>query len=373
MLRATSALVALLLSVPLTGTFAAAQSVDWWQKDFEAALGAAKDKPAALLLLYCWRDKDDNCAAMFGGTLSDAKVVPMLGDFLCMGVKDDVAGQAVMARYHVVNVPTILFLDPAGAVVDVVPGYVPVASFVDEVKRVRAGTDTIAALRTRAAAAPADLKLQLDLVRKLRAAGDVEGSKATIEAIVAKDPKQASEPAAEAMLLKLTDQIFQPGLAPKDYDLKPLREFLLRQRNKRILFLGWDRTAATEYRRDNLKAATEAVEKAWKNIPADQVLPWGQSVAAKAYANWQELEKLDKGNLRLALEISKKALDEVEKEQKKTPDPAFHANALYLHAAVQLVNNLRKEAFATMDRAIALDPKNENLKKVRAAWLDGSK
>jgi hypothetical protein len=40
---------------------------------------------------------------------------------------------------------------------------------------------------------------------------------------------------------------------------------------------------------------------------------------------------------------------------------------------VQIVNNLRKEAFAAMDRAMALNPKDENLKKAKDRWLDGSK
>ena len=55
---------------------------------------------------------------------------------------------------------------------------------------------------------------------------------------------------------------------------------------------------------------------------------------------------------------------------KKAP---YLASALYLHAGVQIINNLRKEAFATMDRAIALNPKDENLKKAKDNWLDGSK
>jgi len=194
-----------------------------------------------------------------------------------------------------------------------------------------------------------------------------------IDAIVAKDPKATSEQAAEAMLLKLSDQIFKPEADPKNYDLKPLREFLNKQKNKRVLFLGWDRVFAAEWKRDNLKVACDAAEKAWKNIPPDQVRVWGQDYASKALEAWKELEKIDKGILKQALEVSKKALDEVEKKHKAAPDPAFFANAMYLHAALLNVSNLRKEAFALMDKAIALDPQNENLKKAKAAWMDGSK
>lgn len=45
-----------------------AQAVTWWDKDFDAA----KDKPADLVVLYCWHGKHDTCAAMFGGTMSNA-------------------------------------------------------------------------------------------------------------------------------------------------------------------------------------------------------------------------------------------------------------------------------------------------------------
>ena len=369
MLRASVALVPfLLLAANVT-----AQTVEWWQKDFDGALAAAKDKPAAIVLLYCWRDNHDGCSAMFSGTLSDKALVPPLADFVCMGVKDDAAGKPVQDRFGISQVPTILFVDPAGKVVDVVAGYVPVAEFTAELKRIRAGTDTIQKLRERADAAPDDLALRLNLVRKLRSAGDKNGSVAEIDAIVAKDPKCASEAGAEAMLLKITDQIFRPEIVPADYDLKPLREFLGKQKQKRMLFLGYDRMAAAEYRRQGWKAAGEAVKNAWKNVPPEMVIDYGQSIAGKAYENWVVLDKLDKNLLKGALDISKRALDEVEKKQKTSPDKPFYANALYLHASMLVVNNLRKEAFAMMDRAMTIDPKNENLKKARDRWLDGSK
>ncbi len=350
-----------------------AQSIEWWQKDLDGALLAAKDKPAAMVLLYCWKDGHGVCMDMFQGTLAEKQVVTAAADFVCMGAKDDEAGRIVLAKYGIEQVPTVLFLAPDGSVVDVAPGYVPVKEFLAEIARIRAGKDTVGELKKQIAAAPQDLGLQMRLVRKLRTAGDKAGSLAVIDAIVAKDPKLASEPAAEAMLLKLTDQIFKPEITPADYDLKPLRDFLGKQRNKNILFLGYDRMAAAEYRRQNLKAAAEAAGKAWKNIPPDQVLAWGQGIAGKAYENWQALEKLNKELLKQALEISKKALEEVEKRHKTSPDNPFLGSAMYLHAAVQLVCNQRKEAFATMDKAMAIDPNNENLKKAKDRWLDGSK
>ncbi len=349
-----------------------AQAIEWWQQDLAGALAAAKAEPAAMVALYCWQD-DGPCRDMFQGTLSAASVTAALADFVCMGAKDDDAGKALWQQYGVTTRPTVLFLDPDGQRVDVAVGYVPATEFLGELQRIRAGTDTIPALRAKVDAAPADHALALALVRKLRLAGDKQGAAVVVDAMLAKDPKFSSEQAAEAMLTRLADQLARPDVAPKDLDVKPLRDFLGKMRHKRVLFLGWDRVAATEFRRGNLKAAAEAAEKAWKYVPPDEVLPWGQRMAGKAYENWQALDKIDKDLLKRALEVSEKALDVVEKRHQETPDNVFYANALYLHAAVQMVNNQRKDAFASMDKAMALDPTNENLKKARDRWLDGSK
>jgi hypothetical protein len=234
---------------------------------------------------------------------------------------------------------------------------------------VRAGKDTIAALRAAVAGKPGDLAAQLALAKKLRAIGDRDGATKLLEAIVAKDPRFAAEPAAEAKLLLIQAATFKPELAPADVDLKPLEQFLLKVKSKRVLFLGYDRIAATMLLRDDLKGAAEAAAKAWKYIPPEEVLEWGQNVAEKAYGFH---EKLDQNQLKLALQISAKTLEAAEEAAKERGNP-FLANALYLHASVQIVNNLRKDAFATMERAIRLDSSNENLKKALERWKAGSK
>src|SRR5204862_2089042 len=159
--------------------------------------------------------------------------VPLLVEFLCASAKkDDEAGAKVHQRFGIDTVPTVLFLDPQGAVVDLMIGYVPLKEFLAEVKRIRAGTDTIPDLRKKAAAAPQDLPLQLRLALKLRLAKDKAGALPVIDAIIGKDPKSATEAGAEAMLLKLTDDVFKPGASPKDGDTKPRRLFLAKQKVK---------------------------------------------------------------------------------------------------------------------------------------------
>lgn len=353
-----------LLAVPLC-----AQEVAWWQQDLAGALAAAADKPAKLLLLYCFMSDSADCENMWAKTVSDASVQPLLADFLCMGAKrGEPIGDEAHKRFAVRKLPTVLFVQPDGSLADVVAGYVPLATFTAELQRVRAGTDTLTALRAAVQQAPADLARQLRLADKLRRLGLQDEADQVVAAIVAKDPKGKTEAGAEAMLLQLCAQL--AAAEPKDAALKALREFLIKQKNKRLLFLGYDRIAAVEYARNDLQAACDMATRAWKNIPPDQVLVWGQNIASKAYKHHKEL---DRNQLKLALDISEKALDAVEQQCKQKPDAAFLANALYLHAAVLIVNNLRKDAFAAMERAMQLNPDDENLKKALDSWKSGAK
>lgn len=355
----------------LTFLFAAALPAQTWLTGtIDKAFAAAKDSKAGMVLLYCWRADHPGCQAMFDGTLQDKSVAPALAEFTLQGCKrDEPDAAAVQQKYGVSNLPTILFLTPEGTVVDVIPGYVEPKKFLAELERIRAGKETIAALKEAVGAKPGDLPLQLTLAKKLAACGDPEGAGKALDAIIAKDPKGASEVAAEAQFLKLRAATFKPEIAPKDVDLKPLKDFLIKQKNKRILYLGYERMAAAEFMRDNLKAACEAAERAWKNVPPDQLLDYGQQLASKAYTRYKDLDKVQ---LKLALDISEKTLKAAEAVAKERGD-AFLANALYLHAAVQIVNNLRKEAFAGMERALQLQPKDENLKAALDRWKNGDK
>lgn len=367
-----SCLLAAALSGALLGALPA-QGLTWWQKSFDEALAAARDAKAGTVLLYFWRKDDGYCSSMFSGTFADAKVQAAAADHVCMGVEDAGATQPLFTKYGISKVPSVLFVDPDGKVVDVVVGYLPVQDFLGELQRIARGEQTIAALEQAFAAKPAELGLGLALLHKLRRSGEVVRAKAVLDALLASDPQQKSEAAAEAALLAVTDEVFVPGVAPADLDTKPLRLFAGKVKHKRVQFLAYDRLAAAEWRKDNLKEAVSAAEKAWKVIPPEFVLDWGQSVAGKVYAAHEALDKVNKTIAKRAVEVSAKALAEVEKRHQQSPDKVWLANALYLHAAVLVVANQRKEAFAAMDRAIELNPGDENLKTMKARWVDGHK
>lgn len=347
-----------------------AQEVKWWEGDLDGALQAAAGSAAGSALLYFWSDGDGDCVSMYDRTIADKDVQRRMAEFVCLASKkEDAAGKTRFERFGVEKVPTILFVRPDGSLDDRITGYVPVKEFVAELERIRAGRETLSGLRAAVGKQPDDLALQLRLARKLQALGDPAAAAKAIEAIVAKDPKARSEPGAEARLMQICDAVFVAGVPPAQFELKPLEDFLVSQRNKRVLFLGYDRIASVMWQRRDLAEAAVAVTKAWKNIPDEYVLEWGQSVATKAY---EVRADLDRRGLKLALDISTRALEAAEAVHAERGDH-FMAQALYLHACMQNCNNQRKQAFASMERAIALAPDDENLVKALEAFRSGAK
>lgn len=347
--------------------------VTWWDKEFDAALTAANDKPAKLVMLYCWQDNHENCAAMFSGTMSDKKVTGPLAEFVCMGIQNDDAGKDTWSRYKVQSVPTVLFVAPDGSVVDSVVGYATIVDFAATIQRVRAGTDTIPALQQEVDGGSATMPRMQMLMQKLLTIQEQDRAKKVIDAMIEKDPKGRSDEAAEALLWKITAETFRDDVAPQDLDLGPMRRFLKGQRNKRVLFLGYDRMATAHWSRGEVKDAASYANKAWKNCPKDQVIEWGQRMTGFAYRNWKDLDKTNKKILKDALKVSKATMKAIEKRHKQQPDPSFYANAMGLHAAILVVNKKRKEALDLMEKAIALDPNNKNLKAWRDNWVQGNK
>ena len=353
-------------------TAALPAQITWWDKDLAAALTAAGDKPAEMVMLYCWQDSND-CAAMFSGTMSDKQVTDPLAEFVCMGVQNDDAGKDTWARYKIQSTPTVLFLDPDGAVVDSVVGYATIVDFAAAVKRVRSGAETIPALEQGVEASTLSMTEMQLLMQKLLAIQEQDRAKKVIDAMIEKDPKAKSPEAAEAMLWKITSETLGDEVAPADLDVGPLRRFLKGQRNKRIQFLGYDRMAKAHWARGEVKEAAKYADKAWKAVPAEQVISWGQRMSGFAYRNWKDLESANKSILKNALKVSKATLKAIEKRNKQQPDPSFLANFMGTHAALLVVNKKRKDALDLMDKAIALDPDNKNLKAWKANWLQGNK
>ncbi len=116
--------------------------------------------------------------------------------------RDGEAGEGVTlaARYHVVGYPTVLLIDPkSGAEVDRLMGFVTARELVETLQRFRDGKGTLADLEKRAAAAPSDEALKLEVATRHAMRGDPRAI-AELDAVVKGDPDNAHKHAAAALL-----------------------------------------------------------------------------------------------------------------------------------------------------------------------------
>ena len=346
------------------------QEVKWWQGDFDGALATAAETKQQRVLLYFWSDGHGECKAMFGETLSDQAVMQKLADYVCMGCKrEEAAGKALFDRFNISRVPTVLIVEADGQVEDAVVGMQAPKLFLDELDRIAKGEDTVASVRKAAEGKPSDPGLQMRMAKKLRDIGDTTTANKTLAAIISADPKLKTEVAGEARLLQILDETFRPELGPSEVELKPLQQYVIKQKNKRLRFLGYDQISSAEFAREDNKAGIEAVAKAWKNVPPDQLIDWGFNTGATIY---RMREGFGKKELKLGLEISTRVLKETEKVKGERGNP-FLVEVLYLHGCMQIANSKRKPGFGSIERAIELDPKNENLKEALKRFRSGDK
>lgn len=94
-------------------------------------------------------------------------------------------GKAVMEKYRVRGVPTLLVLGVDGLEVDRIEGYRPTEEFVKEVGRIQQGQETIPALRKKVAENPNDTASRLALARRLSDSSPREAV-ALVEGVTAK-------------------------------------------------------------------------------------------------------------------------------------------------------------------------------------------
>ncbi|MEC7584874.1 MAG: hypothetical protein VYE77_11200 [Planctomycetota bacterium] len=362
-----------LIAVPVLLSLASSafcQEVEWWQGDLDGALAAAANTDNQRLLLYFWSEGHGECTAMFGNTLSDKAVTQKLADYVCMGCKrEDAAGKALFDRFNISRVPTVLIVESDGLIEDAVVGVKAPKLFLDELDRIAKGEDTVASVRKAAEGSPDDAALQMRMAKKLRDIGDSKSANKTLAAIIEADPKLKTEVAGEARLLQILDETFRPELGPAEVELKPLQQFVIKQKNKRLRFLGYDQISSAEFAREDNKAGIEAVAKAWKNVPPDQLIDWGFNTGATIY---RMREGFGKKELKLGLEISTRVLKETEKVKGDRGNP-FLVEVLYLHGCMQIANSKRKPGFGSLERAIELDPKNENIKAALDRFRSGHK
>ena len=403
-------------SLLLAGMLAAARigaggDVAWFQGGFDDAVREAS-KAHKLVLVDFRIAICDACAKLDTDTYSNAAVASAMKDFVCVTIDAQSKAGAPLARRFVVSgYPTLVFLDPDGAVRDRIVATLPPDRFLRELKRIQSGEGTVTDARAKAAAAPGDPFARLELASALRRVNDSAGALAEIEAakraikagqgfdlkstdvrwalsqkladlgdgaaareelaaLHALDPEGKSIASRRAKLQELTHAVNVAYAKTHSVDAKPLIAFLRSETEPDVLFEGWNVVQRTELYQVNdarkrespdeeefhRAAWRDAGREAWKWCPQDKIADWGAGFAAAMYEDAANLTDEEKS---LAVDVATRAAEAAP----KSPD---HLEVL---ACCLFAAGKREDALRTLKTAMDIDPSRESLKKRMTEFL----
>lgn len=352
-----------LLSSLLVASLPTVQAVEepriaWWQGVLDGALrrAAAQRKH---VVAYFWVAGSPHCESIWNRTLQTPEIASELADWLCVGVDvGSPAGGELVGRYGVTTLPTLLFLTADGAIDDAVVGYISVAGLAAEVQRIEAGRGTISNLRQRVQDDPDDLQRYLDLAVKLRDVGLGTESAETFAIVRRRDPDARTVAGARLGLWDAQDAVRATGADdPSQMTTAPVRTFLDGCAVPEIRFEGWQWVADLDREAGRRGDARKAIAAAWADVPDARVVEWG---ARQATFFWEARDELAPKEKKLALAMAAAAVAAAEREiaERQYGEEAWPglAEGLNLVARLQLLNGQRREAKATIERCLELDP-----------------
>lgn len=243
-------------------------------------------------------------------------------------------GRMLAERYKINGVPQMVFLRSDGSEIDRIVGYRPPDQYVEIVKDIMAGKNTLSDLESRIKSSPTDLDLMVKLGEKYENMGDFEKTSEMYKKILQFNADSSSEDVNRARYFLAMDAFFKGDAAAID-------RFILKFPFSKYVpdaYFEMSRYYASED--DTVKEV--AVLKTYSDkFPDDPN-------ALNAYA-WRmsELEM----NLEDALKKAERAV-ELSKD-----DELSMANLLDTQAEVLWKLGRNQEAIDVIDRAIAIDDK----------------
>lgn len=268
-------------STALVAAAGQSSSITWHDRPLADSLAEAATAKRPVLV-YFWMDGSQHCADLWAQTLSTKEAEKDLAAFVCHSAKATTkSGRALVQRFHVRTLPSLVIVQPDGTLDDAVFGFVPPAAFATEMQRVVAGTQTVSTLRAAVAASPADLNKRFALAQKLGFVGDQEGAAAQLQAIRDQDPQGATTAGAEVLLFDVRKKISDAAPDKANlttWDLQPMYLRLQVTKQPTVLFKGHSWLAQIEGQRGDRKKQRAAWRSAWPHAPAARASEWGAEI-----------------------------------------------------------------------------------------------
>ncbi|MCR9245260.1 MAG: hypothetical protein NXI31_09525 [bacterium] len=353
---------------PATGDPAATPppATAWRQGRIEDSLALASAKQQQVVV-YFWMSGSQHCTNLWGQTLTTPAAAAELGQFVCHGA--DVAtpaGATLVQRYNVKTLPTLLVLNANGIVDDAMIGFVPLATFVSEMQRIRAGNGTVTALRAAADAAPADLDKRFALGQKLAFVGDATAGQVVWDSIRRDDPEGKTSPGAELLLFEVQNAILAQAPDKNDpatWTLEPMYERLRRTKQDPVRWKGWNWLARIEAARGAPRKQVDAWRAAWPHAPDNLAEEWAADILDNL---WQRRDTVRPKGRALARELGRE-LGRRDKGKDDDPTQKAELRGVLLSAAARglAIGGKKRQALQLLARARGLTPDDPKLDELQ--------
>jgi thioredoxin-related protein len=378
--------------------------IAWYQGSFDDAVREAT-RTKKIIFIDFWTSWCVWCKRLDADTFSNDAVADAMKDVLCYSVDAESADGAPLAKkFAAKGYPTLIFLDPDGALRDRIGGYLAADAFLKELKRIKSGDGTLSDARARLAKSPNDVFARLDLVlalrklndpsaqteleaakksiahgegfdakslddrwklsQKLATLGDAAASREQLDAIKTFDPECKSIVCRRLKLQEISRDITRNYRTKQTVDTSPLIAFLNSETEPTILFDGWctlqdwelfqvkdaRKYAHADQEQFHMSAARDAGKEAWKYCPADKVADWGGRFAASLYQEQASLKPEEKD---LAVDVATRAFE-------AAPKSLDHLEVL---ACCLFAAGKHDESIVLLKRGLEQDPQRAALKK----------
>ena len=343
-----------------------AEPADWHPGPLEQAIDEAKRRDRHLLLVFVAPDSA-HCDRFRAESLESDAARSALELFLLLEVDAATAeGAALIGRFGVSLLPTVVALSPDGEPQEALPGYRPQGQFAGELRNVLNGQGTVGALRRQSKRKPRDLDLRLKLAMKLGSLGCEEAAAEQLDAIRRLDPRGKTEPGARLALRDAVERARSDAADPQDltaYDPRPVEELLGKIRQPSVLHHGWRWIASVQQAKGDQAAARRSLATAYPHVPPGEALDW---LAQTARAFWSAGDQLTRDEKRTALSIARAAADVAEKALPSTPeaDRVELIDAFAVLALCHDLNGQRSKARGAIKRGLEIVPDSEELRRI---------